>query len=105
MGTYLEKFNICRVVPRRERNNLFSELLVPKGRVVDGRDRTRNYLRIEFRKMKSEPLVALYPAYLQPQLIEVFCFSCHRLIGATPRVEVAELLRRMHVAREMKRED
>ncbi len=53
--------------------------------------------------MKSEPLVALYPAYAQPRLIEVFCFSCHRMIGATPRPEVAEIVRRLHVNREMQR--
>ena len=53
--------------------------------------------------MKTEPLVALYAASAQPRLIEVFCFSCHRLIGATPRLDVAEMVKRLHVDREMHR--
>jgi hypothetical protein len=80
VGVYFEAKKMCRVASQRAK--------------------LKHRSRIEVRQMKSEPLVALYPAYLQPQLIEVFCFGCHRLIGATPRTEVAEILRRLHVERE-----
>lgn len=70
------------------------------GCVTKGKRNRRS--RIEMREMKSEPLVAMYPAYLQPRLIEVFCFGCHRLVGATPRAEIAEILRQLHLDRDLK---
>ena len=42
-------------------------------------------------------LVAIYEAYLQPALFEVYCYDCHRLIGLSPSRRLAEMLRRVHV--------
>lgn len=43
-----------------------------------------------------QPIIAIYKAYKKPTLLEVFCFTCHRLIGLTPLPQLAEMLRDTH---------
>jgi hypothetical protein len=47
--------------------------------------------------MSTEPIIAIYNSYLRPTLLEVYCFRCHRLIGASPKPALADLVRRTHV--------
>ena len=46
-----------------------------------------------------EPIIAIYEAYKRAHILEVYCFSCHRLLGLSPRRDFAEILKAVHRCR------